>query len=138
MLSLAFHHSDGEVVLEVATSRWGCPSQDTLDGIAQELRSLGASLRLVNRDGSLDFVSLLTPAGAESFRILSSASHMPTSLLEALQIAGQSAHLQEGPRARHCRREVVFYSLVGALSLIFGDSNGDAPNPSQAPRLALA
>lgn len=142
MLSLASREThpspSGEVVLELATRNWGAPSAELLHAIHSELRELGAALLLLPSHDARTSLSLLMPDGAEAFRITSGVADVPAALLESLQIAGQSTRLQRGRRAPHSKQEVVFYSLVGALSLIFGDGC-EKPAPSRGPEpLALA
>jgi hypothetical protein len=135
MLSLAPRNTSGHVVLQLATSGWGTPSEQTLEAIRSELRSLGASLLLSRSDDAQTSLSLLAPDGSEAFRIAGGATDVAAALLEALQIAAQSARLPDS-RAIHSQGDVVFYSLVGALSLVFSDGWGATSPPRTAEALA--
>jgi hypothetical protein len=63
-------------------------------------------------------LSLLEPDGRERFRISRTfGANVPGALLEALQIARQSVALPASFRT-FSERELLFYSLVGALTLV--------------------
>jgi len=83
------------------------------------LRSSYGGLR--RRPGGLT-LSLLEPNGRERFRLSRKLrGGIPQALLEALQIARQSVNLPATFRT-FSERELLFYSLVGALNLVLSDA----------------
>ncbi|MDF3066236.1 MAG: hypothetical protein K0R38_1837 [Polyangiaceae bacterium] len=79
-------------------------------------------------------LSLVEPDGCERFRLSRKVrGGVPEALLEALQIARQSVDLSGGARVA-ASRELLFYSLVGALNLVLSD----VAAPEQAAQTARA
>lgn len=101
-------------------------------------RSALSSLRRAHGDTSRRpdrlTLSLLEPDGRERFRISRTfRASVPDALLEALQIARQSVALPATFRT-FSERELLFYSLVGALTLVLTEGS----QHDSAPHRALA
>lgn len=95
------------------------PRTLSADALAALRRAYGGPRR--RPDGLT--LSLVESDGRERFRISRSLrGSVPTALLEALQIARQSVALPASFRT-FSERELLFYSLVGALSLVLTDSS---------------
>lgn len=101
------------------------PHALSTDALSALRRAYGGVRR---RSGGLT-LSVVESDGRERFRI---SRHLrgsvPDALLEALQIARQSVALPASFRT-FSERELLFYSLVGALSLVLTDS-GIAAEPA--------
>jgi xanthine dehydrogenase YagT iron-sulfur-binding subunit len=116
---------DEDAELVAGSDAFAAPAVDSL------VRRYGAP---VDRDaGGRLTLSVVEGEGTLRFRITRSVSaDVPQTLLEALQLAGQSA-LQGAARGSMSRRELVVYSLVGALTLVLTEScKHDSPRPPAA------
>jgi hypothetical protein len=98
------------------------PRALSTDALAALRRAYGGSRR---RPGGLT-LSVVESDGRERFRISRSLrGSVSAALLDALQIARQSVSLPASFRT-FSERELLFYSLVGALSLVLSENGGTA------------